>query len=75
MDKEALGHTGVHFFRYNSNVQQRSSPTPRKDATTFYYQSDGSGRDGYVIQNNGGLRFEYKGIVGDRIFKESLRSD
>ena len=46
-----------------------------KEPTTFYYQSDGSGRDSYVLKDNGGLRFEFNvRDSGDRIFKHSLRS-
>jgi hypothetical protein len=71
-----MGHQGVHLQKYNSNVSQRNSPSPRKDASTFYYQSDGSGRDGYVLKNNGGLRMEYNvRNSGDNIFRGSLRSD
>lgn len=75
-DKPNMGHTGVHMKTYNTNVTRRILPTPRKEATTFYYQSDGTGRDSYVLKNNGGLRMEYdsKGGSGDRLFRESLRS-
>lgn len=74
--KVGMGHLGVHFSKYNSNVSRRVSPSPRKEATTFYYQSDGSGRDSYVLKNNGGLRWEYSvRTSGDNIFKDSLRSD
>ena len=59
---------------YNSNVANRQVTTPRKDASTFYYQSDGSGRDSYVLKNNGGLRMEYDvRASGDNIFRRSLR--
>lgn len=70
-----MGHTGVSFYKYNGGVTKRS-PSPTKEATTFYYQSDGTGRDSYVLKNNGGLRMEYNvRTSGDRIFKDSLRSD
>ena len=36
IDKVGMGHTGVHFYKYNSTVTRRS-PSPRKEATTFYY--------------------------------------
>ena len=76
VDKVGMGHSGVHFYKYKSNVTSRGSPSPRKEATTFYYQSDGTGRDSYVLKNNGGLRMEYNvRNSGDRIFKDSLRSD
>jgi hypothetical protein len=66
----------VHLQKYNSNVTRRVSPSPRKEASTFYYQSDGSGRDSYVLKNNGGLRPEYSvRNSGDNIFKDSLRRD
>lgn len=74
VDKPNLGHNGVHLKQYNSTVTKRVVPTPQKEATTFYYQSDGSGRDSYVLKNNGGLRFEYDHkLNGDRVFKDSLR--
>ena len=76
IDKRGMGHGGMHFFKYNSNVHRRKSPSPRKEATTFYYQSDGSGRDTYVLKDNGGLRTEYNvRLSGDRVFRDSLRSD
>jgi hypothetical protein len=75
VDKANLGNQGVHMKQYNSSVTRRVMPTPRKEATTFYYQSDGTGRDSYVLKNNGGLRMEYEGKgSGDRMFRESLRS-
>lgn len=71
-----MGHAGIHIQKYNSNVQRRASPSPNKEATTFYYQSDGSGRDSYVLKNNGGLRREYNiRTSGDNVFKDSLRSN
>lgn len=71
-----MGHIGVHFPRYNSNVPRKASSSPCKEATTFYYQSDGTGRDSYVLKNNGGLRPEYNiRVSGDRIFRDSLRAD
>jgi len=57
---KGMGNTGVQFSKYRSNVAMRSSPSPAKDAVTFYYQSDGTGRDSYVLKNNGGLRPEYR---------------
>ena len=76
VDKEALGHAGVHLRQYNSTVTRRQMSSPRKEASTFYYQSDGSGRDTYVLKDNGGLRYEYNNkTFGDRIFRSTLRSD
>ena len=47
-----------------------------KEPTTFYYVSDGTGRDSYVLQNNGGYRPEYNiKMSGDRLFRTTLRSD
>ena len=70
-----MGHRGIHFARYNSNVQ-RKSPSPHKPPPTHYYMSDGSGRDSYVLKNNGGSRQEYKSReLGDHVFYDSLRSD
>jgi hypothetical protein len=58
-NKANLGHHGVHFDRYNSIVE-RNSPSPgSKDAPTNYYQSDGTGRDSYILMDNGGSRPEY----------------
>lgn len=75
VSKQNLGHTGVHMKQYSNSVTKRIAPAPCKDASTFYYQSDGSGRDSYVIKDNGGLRYEFDGKKsGDRIFKESLRN-
>jgi len=73
VDKPNMEHTGVHLRQYNSNVA-RQAPTPSKDASTFYYQSDGTGRDTYVLKNNGGLRPEYNiRNSGDNVFRNSLR--
>ena len=73
-DKLGMGHRGIHFARYNSNVQ-RKSPSPSKAPPTHYYMSDGSGRDGYILKNNGGSRQEYKSReMGDHVFYDSLRS-
>ena len=52
-----------------------SPPPGKKDAPTWYYQSDGSGRDSYVLKNNGGLRPEYSSKTNDRIFRSTLRSE
>ena len=52
------------------------APSPVKEATTFPYQSDGSGRDTYVIQNNGGYRPDYNiRLSGERLFLSSLRDN
>lgn len=50
--------------------------SPSKDATTFYYPSDGSGRDSYVLQDGGGLRPEYDrhNKSPQKIFAASLRA-
>ena len=47
-----------------------------KDASTFYYKSDGTGRDRYVLMDNGGLRPEYDKYNkhAEALFKSSLRS-
>lgn len=69
-----MGNTGTHFAKFKSNVHVRSSPSPAKEPVTFYYQSDGSGRDGYVLRDNGGYRPTYDITnIGDRLFKNSLR--
>lgn len=57
-------------------MQERSSPSPRKEPVTHYYMSDGTGRDSYVLEHNGGSRPEYnKNFKSpDVIFGSSLRS-
>ena len=77
MDKASMGNQGIHFPRYNSNVTINRSKSPQKNATSFYYQSDGSGRDTYVLADNGGLRPDYnKHSPGvEKIFKSSLRNE
>jgi hypothetical protein len=74
-NKPSLGHTGVHFDRYNS-VVERNSPSPSKEAPTHYYQSDGTGRDSYILMDNGGSRPEYDKYnkTPENIFQSSLRS-
>ena len=48
-----------------------------KEATTFYYKSDGTGRDKYVLMDNGGLRPEYDKYNKhvEALFKSSLRNN
>ena len=75
-DKKNLGYHGVHISRYNSIVAERRSPSPSKEASTHYYMSDGTGRDSYVLENNGGSRPEYNKHFRspENIFASSLRS-
>ena len=74
-EKVGMRHTGVSFNKYNGPARHRS-PSPFKPAATFYYQSDGTGRDSYVLQNNGGSRIEHKNRQnGDPLFYDSLRSN
>jgi hypothetical protein len=42
-------------------TQQNFNPSPQKEATAHKYQSDGSGRDSYVISNSGGLVSDFHG--------------
>jgi len=58
------------------DTRRRVSPSPNKDPSTHYYQSDGSGRDGYVLMDNGGLRPEYEKYnkSAEKIFFGSLRT-
>ena len=47
---------------------------PLKDAVSFTYHSDGTGRDSYVISNSGGLISDYNGSRrADILFKANLR--
>ena len=50
-------------------------PAPHKDAVSFKYISDGSGRDFYVTYNSGGLQAPYVpgSIKADATFFTSLR--
>lgn len=48
--------------------------SPRKDAMTFHYMADGTGRDGYVIRGDGGLHANYKSIGASKEFIRSLRN-
>lgn len=58
------------FSRRNGN----NSPSPRKEATSTTYRSNGSGRDSYIISNSGGLVHDFRGNSSDRMFKSTLRS-
>ena len=51
-------------------------PAPLKDATSFKYISDGSGRDFYITYNSGGLEAPYipGSTKSDQNFITSLRS-
>ena len=73
-----VGHHGFHQRRYNLNTKYSTSSrsSPKREATTFYYTSDGSGRDSYVLQDNGGLRPEYDRLnkSPQKIFTSSLRT-
>lgn len=48
-----------------------------KNPPTFYYQSDGTGRDSYVLADNGGYRPEYDKYhkSNEQIFIGSLRNN
>ena len=77
VERTGMGHQGVQFAQFSSTVAKRVSPSPQKDAPTFYYMSDGSGRDTYILQDGGGLRPEYDRLhkSPDVIFKDSLRNE
>ena len=63
-------------FERKGTIPKReySLPFPKKEPTSVYYHSDGSGRDYYITCNNGGLtkNVEYGGKKD--IFKLSLRN-
>ena len=65
VDKNGMCNAGVHQRRFNNfstkvdEVRKSRSP-PHREASTFYYASDGTGRDSYVLMDNGGLRPEYE---------------
>jgi hypothetical protein len=67
------------FYETTMYTKERPSgmpPAPLKEATSFKYISDGSGRDFYITYNSGGLEAPY--IPGanksDQRFIMSLRS-
>ena len=67
------------YFETTQYTKEKPSvmgPSPLKDATSFKYTSDGSGRDFYITYNSGGLEAPY--IPGtqksDHNFICSLRS-
>ena len=53
-----------------------SPPAPLKEATSFKYISDGSGRDFYITYNSGGLEAPYTPgmMFSDQRFIMSLRA-
>ena len=57
-------------------MAERRSPSPAKEPVTHYYMSDGTGRDSYVLMDNGGSRPEYNKYnkAPDVVFSNSLRS-
>lgn len=77
VNKANLGNHGVHQKRYNTINTRERSGSPSKDAPTHYYQSDGSGRDGYILMDNGGSRPEYDRYhkTNEAIFLGSLRNE
>ena len=58
----------VFFTKNRSNMG-----SPKKEAMTFHYAPDGTGRDGYVIRGDGGLHANYKSIGASKTFVKSLR--
>mmetsp|Transcript_13107 Transcript_13107/g.9496 ORF Transcript_13107/g.9496 Transcript_13107/m.9496 type:complete len:118 (-) Transcript_13107:54-407(-) len=70
--------TGYTFKEPYSQLFQNQphhhiSVSPRKEATSFRYYGDGSGRDSYVITNSGGLIPKYQDPDILRRFQSSLR--
>ena len=49
------------------------NPRPFKPAPSHVYRSDGTGRDSYVIQNNGGLVADFRCNKSDVLFRGGLR--
>jgi hypothetical protein len=74
VNKVGLGNTGVHIRQYHGPASHSRSAS--KSPPTFYYQSDGTGRDSYVLMDNGGYRPEYDKYnkSNEKIFIDSLRS-
>ena len=50
------------------------SPSPALNAKSFYYQSDGYGRDRYIEINSGGLHGQKSNVHAGDAYKQSLRS-
>lgn len=78
LDRTNLCHNGVHLKTQNpSNFSPRQTNRGApgfKEPPTFTYLSDGSGRDSYILKNNGGSRVDYNcKLNGDSIFRSSLR--
>lgn len=59
---------------FRNTFQNRIHASPLKDAVSFTYHSDGTGRDSYVISNSGGLVNDYGGSHRQDVrFKAHLR--
>ena len=61
---------------FRNTFQNRIHASPLKEAVSFTYHSDGSGRDSYVISNSGGLVNDYgSSHRHDVRFKNNLRQN
>ena len=60
-------------FVFKRDPHHYASPSPRKDPPAFEYFSDGTGRDSYIKAGSGGLKKDYRGLSGEKFFKDTLR--
>jgi len=58
---------------FSNQPYHHLSVSPKKEATSFRYYGDGSGRDSYVVTNCGGLIPNYQDPDVSRRFQSSLR--
>lgn len=61
------------MWRPNKIPHNGVNPRPFKPTATHVYRSDGSGRDSYVIQHNGGLANDFRCSKSDMLFAGGLR--
>lgn len=64
---------GTAYMRMGNSAATSGSPSPRKEAMPVEYRSDGTGRDGYIVCNSGGLKQMFNRTHGEQFFKDSLR--
>lgn len=65
---------GTAYMRMGNAKVYTGSPSPRKEAMPVEYRSDGTGRDGYIVHNSGGLKQIFNKTSGEQFFKDSLRA-
>ena len=58
---------GTSFMRFGNFAG--GSHSPRMDPSPVDYHSDGSGRDGYIVCNSGGLKQMFNKTCGEQFFR------